>query len=208
MPEITSSDTEAAGGAETDTTTQAAQGADDSTAAEGLANDERAELERLRAIHKDERRWEKRAKENFTAAERWRKFIEDAAGTSGQEADEFDPQAELNKLRKDIEDERTERTRVEVARTKGVDPKYVSGATIEEMNASADDYMQDMQARIDAALKKATSPVTESTSTVKSGDRVEGPKQITTEAELKKLSPEEQQAAYKDGRLDRLLGRS
>jgi len=207
MPEITSSDTETAGDAETDTTTHSSEGADDSTAAEGLTSEERAELERLRAVHKDERRWEKRAKENFTDAERWRKFIEDAAGTSDQKADDFDPQAELNKLRKDIEDERTERNRTEVARTKGVDPKYVSGATVEEMEASADDYLQDMQAKIDAALKKATSPVTESTSTVKSGDRVEGPKQITSEAELKKLTPEEQRAAYKDGRLDKLLGR-
>lgn len=208
MPEIISSDDNAVDGvAETVATDNPAADSDASGAAEGITGEERAELERLRAIHKDERRWERRAKENFGDADRWRKFIEAATG-SDQKPDEFDPQAELNKLRKDIEDERTERTRVEVARDKGVDPKYVSGKTVEEMKAAADGYLKDMQALIDAALKNATAPATESTSTVKGGDRVEGPKQITSEAELKELSPAEQMAAYKDGRLDKLLGRS
>lgn len=170
-----------------------------------LTADERAELTRLRGIHKDEKKFETYNKANLAK-------LRELAETLGIPREEFnpaafDPKTELEKLRLEVETERVERTRSDIAREKGVDPRYVVGASADEMKAAADAYLTDVQARIDAALKRSTAPVTETTSTVKAGDRVEGPKQITTEAELKKLSPAEQMAAYKDGRLDKLLGR-
>lgn len=171
----------------------------------GLSADDRAELERLRTVHSDEKKWESRNKANLSK-------LRELAQSMGISRDEFnpadfDPKQAFEQLRADVEKERTERTRADIAREKGVDTRYVSGTNAEEMAAAADAYLADMQARIDAAIAKAKAPVTESTSTVKSGDRVEGPKQIASEAELKALSPAEQMKAYKDGRLDTLLGR-
>lgn len=173
---------------------------------DGLTAAERAELERLRAIHQDEQKWEKRNKANLAK-------LRDLAESMGIPREvfnpaEFDPKSAFEQLQQKFETAERERNRAEVARELDVPPKYVMGETIEEMRESAQDYLKDVQSLIDAALKKATVPATESTAIVKSGDRVEGPKQITSEAELKKLSPAERLAAYKDGRLDKLLGRN
>lgn len=197
-PEAAESDTDTAD-AQTTTTV-------DSEAA-GLTADERNELERLRAIHKDEKKWESRAKANFDDAQKYRALSDVFGEKEANSKGEFDAQAAIKAMRDELESERTERTRADVAREKGIDPVYATGKTREEMTAAADRYLDDVQKRIEAALTKATAPATESTSTVKSGDRVEGPKQITSEAELKKLPPAEQLAAYKDGRLNKLLGR-
>lgn len=209
MADIVSSDqVDSTAATVTETTNAAADitaSTDDTISAADLGSDERAELERLRAIHKDERRWEKRAKENFQDAQIARE-LKKVFGADGN-TDYFDPKAAVAELRSEIESANTERVRSEVARIKGVDPAYVAGKTQEEMVAAADRYLADVNARVQAALQKTTAPVTESTSTVKSGDRVEGPQQITSESELKKLSPQEQMTAYKDGRLDKMLGR-
>ncbi|MDD7813684.1 hypothetical protein PP713_14030 [Mycobacterium sp. CSUR Q5927] len=208
MAETTSSesvDSTADTAADQTATADATTSSVDTTSTADLSADDRAELERLRAIHKDERKWESRAKSNFDDAKKFRDLL-DALGADPK-APDFDPKAELAKLRSEIEASNTERVRADVARVKNVDPSYVVGSTQEEMEAAADRYLADINARVQAALKQTTAPVTESTSTVKSGDRVEGPKQITSEAELKKLTPQEQMTAYKDGRLDKLLGR-
>lgn len=211
MAETSSSDTQANPTVETmeekaTTAATPAPSSVDPTSTSDLSANERSELERLRAIHKDERKWETRAKSNFEDAQKFRDLL-DALGADSKTPD-FDPKTELAKLRGEIEASNIERTRSEVARIKGVDPTYVAGSTQEEMEAAADRYLADINARVQAALQKTTAPVTESTSTVKSGDRVEGPKQIASEAELKKLSPQERMAAYREGRLDGLLGRS
>ena len=189
----------------TEQATPAAPANADNQSASDFGADERAELERLRAIHKDERRWEKRAKDNFSDAQKFRELIDALGGDS--KTPDFDPKLELAKLRGEIEASNTERTRSEVARVKGVDPALLVGSTQEEMEAAADRYLADVNARVQAALKQSTVPATESTSTVNSGDRVEGPKQIASEAELMKLTPQQRMDAYRDGRLDHLLGR-
>ena len=205
MPETISTD-QPGSSSETDAAPANADNATpaDSTVESGLSAEERAELDRLRAIHKDERKWERRAKENFQDAEVARE-LKKLFGRDTSE--DFDPRAEIMKLRSEVEQSNEERTRADVARIKGVDPMYVVGKTQAEMESAADRYLADVESRVKAALAKVTAPVTESTSTVTSGDRVDGPKQITSEAELKQLSPAEQMAAYKDGRLDGLLGR-
>lgn len=189
----------------TEQTTPPAPTPTDTTSASDFGADERAELERLRAIHKEESRWEKRAKANYNDAQKFRELIDALGGES--KTPDFDPKSEFEKLRAEIEATNVERTRSEVARLKGVDPELLVGSTQEEMESAADRYLAAVEARVQAALKKATVPATESTSTVTSGDYVEGPKQITSEAELMKLTPQQQMAAYKEGRLDQLLGR-
>jgi hypothetical protein len=192
---------------ETDTTAQVTESGGDSAA--GLTSEERSELDRLRAIHKDEKRWESRAKSNFADAEKFRELAKAIGG--GDSKTDFDPKSAIEELRSELQLANRDRLRAEVARVKNVDPRYLIGETQEEMTASADEYIADVEARVKAALgdsKTVTkSPATESTSTVRSGDRVEGPRQITSEAELKKLSPDDQMKAYKDGRLDKLMGR-
>ena len=170
----------------------------------GLSADEVAELNRLRKIHADESKWEKRAKQNFDDAQRYRELTEKLGG---KEAKEFDPQAAFDQLRQEVQQERTERLRADVARTKKVDPRFVHGATEEEMVSSAEAYLADVQQRIDEALK-AKSPTPPPASTVTANGKIAGPDQITSREELAKLSPAERAKAYEEGRLDTLMGKS
>lgn len=197
--------------ADTDTTAQNTESSGGDTTTTGLSTQERTELDRLRAIHKEEKRWESRAKSNFADAEKFRELAKAIGG--GDAKSDFDPKSAIDELRSELQQANLDRIRADVARVKNVDPRYVVGATQDEMAASADGYLADVEARVKAALQSGgsgtvtKSPATESTSTVRGGDRVEGPKQITSEAELKKLSPENQLKAYQEGRLDKLMGR-
>lgn len=177
----------------------------DAPSAADLSPEERKELERYRAIHKDEKLWEKRAKQNFDDAERWRKLFKQAGGDG--EAKEFDPQAEFQKLRDEVNAERTARIRAEVARTEGLDPEDFSGTTEEEMRASAQRFKAKVQAQVEAALAAAKKPAAAPASEVTSNGKVDGPRQITSSDELKNMSPKDRVAAYKDGRLDALMGK-
>lgn len=195
---------------DTDNTAQTAESSGGDTTTDGLSAPERTELDRLRAIHKEEKRWESRAKSNFADAEKFRELAKAIGG--GDAKSDFDPKSAIDELRSELQQANLDRIRAEVARVKNVDPRYVLGGTQDEMAASADGYLADVEARVKAALQSGTGTVTkssatESTSTVRGGDRVEGPKQIVSEAELKKLSPANQLKAYEEGRLDKMLGR-
>lgn len=163
-----------------------------------------AELARLRKIHADESKWEKRAKQNFEDAQRYRELTEKLGG---KEAKEFDAKVAFEELNAKLESSERERARAEVARTKKVDPKFIQGKTIEEMVSSADDYLADVQQRIDEALK-AKNPTPPPASTVTGNGKIAGPEQITSREELAKLSPEDRAKAYEEGRLDTLMGKS
>lgn len=169
----------------------------------GLSAEDTAELARLRAVHKDEQKWEKRAKQDLADAERWRQLHQQVGG----ESKEFDPQAEFQTLRNEIERERTERLRSEVARTEEVDPDFVIGATEEQMRESAQRYKAKVEAAIEKALKgRASSAVP--ASEVTSNGKVAGPGQIKSQDELKTMSPQEILAAKNEGRLDHLMGKN
>jgi hypothetical protein len=171
----------------------------------GISAEDLAELNRLRNIHKDESKWEKRAKQNFDDAQRWRELSETLGG---KEAKEFDPRAAFDELRKEVEKERTERTRADVARTTGVDPDFIAGTTVEEMQASAQRYLDSVNARIEEALKAKNAPAAPPASTVTSNGKIVGPNQITSREELAKLSPDERVKAYEEGRLDSMMGKT
>lgn len=166
--------------------------------------EERQELEKLRAARVEERRWEKRAKENFDDANKWRELLEK---TGADKKSDFDPRAEIDKIRAELTSERTERLRTEVARTTGVDPDDIKGNTEEEMRASAERWQQRFNARLEEAMKSKTAPAAAPAAEVTTDAKVTGPKQITTHDELKSLSPADRMAAYKDGRLDELMGK-
>ncbi len=170
----------------------------------GLSADEVAELNRLRKIHSDESKWEKRAKQNYEDAQRYRELTEKLGG---KETKEFDAKVAFEELNAKLEASERERVRAEVARTKKVDPKFIHGTTEEEMVSSADDYLTDVQQRIEEALK-AKSPSAPPASAVTANGKISGPEQITSREELAKLSPTERAKAYEEGRLDSLMGKS
>lgn len=147
---------------------------------------------------------EKRAKDNFGDAERWREMVK---AVGGGDKPNFDPQAEIDKIRTELASERTERLRTEVARTTGVDPEDIKGSTEEEMRESADRWQQRFQAKLDEALKSKQVPAAAPAAEVTATAKVAGSDQITSLDELNQLSTSERMAAYKDGRLDELMGR-
>lgn len=170
----------------------------------GLSADEAAELNRLRKIHEDESKWEKRAKQNFDDAKRFRELVEQLGG---KETKEFDAKAAFEQLNAKLESAEQERIRAEVARVKNVDPEDIQGKTEEEMNASADRWLARFQARLDEAMK-SKAPTTPPASTVTSDGKISGPEQITSRDELSKMSPAQRLKAYQEGRLNSLMGKS
>lgn len=166
-----------------------------------LATDERNELERLRAIHADEKKWEKRAKENFEKATK----LDNIATAFGQpDAKAFDPQAELALLRKELSDERTATTRERIARTTGVPISQVNGGDEASMQASAEDAL----AWAKGLAKQAGVPLAAPAANVTSTEVPTGPKQIESRDQLKSMTPQQITAAYKAGQLDNLMGKS
>ncbi|OYN80480.1 hypothetical protein CG716_09875 [Mycolicibacterium sphagni] len=177
------------------------------TQSDQLTASERAELDRLRAVHKEEGKWENRSKANA-------KKLRDLAVELGVDPAEFnpsdfDPKAELGKLREDFNAERTARLRAEIARTEQVDPDVLTGNTEEEMRAAAQRHKTLVAKAVEDALAAAgkTPPSAAPASTVTSSERIEGPTQVTRE-ELKGMTPQQILAADKEGRLNQLKGKS
>ena len=110
------------------------------TGTTGLTAEERSELDRLRAIHQDEKKWESRNKANLGK-------LRDLAlelGVSREDFNpaQFDPKAEFAKLRAEIETERAERTRVEIAAAAGVPKELILGNTADEMQSHAEKLIE------------------------------------------------------------------
>lgn len=140
------------------------------------------------------RKQEQRAKENDDLAQKWR----DLTTTVGDKPD-YDPRAEIEQLRTEITSEKQERMRVDIARTEGVDPRWVIGSTEEEMRDSAAAYKADREASRSKQVPAAT-PAAE----VTSDKKVEPSNQLTA-AEYAALSPQDRKKARDDGRLDSYL---
>jgi hypothetical protein len=172
---------------------------------DGLSTEDRAELARLRDLHKDEQKWRREATKNFADAQKLRNLIEQVGGDSKES--EFDPQKEFQRLRDEVAQERTARVREAVARTEEVDPDVLIGDTEEQMRESAARY----KAKVDAAVQKAIkgrAPAAAPTGDVSGNDKVAGAKQITSQDELKRMSSKDVVAAYKEGNLDALMGKT
>jgi hypothetical protein len=144
------------------------------TDGKGLTAEERAELDRLRAIHADEKKWESRNKANLGK-------LRDLAlelGVSREDFNpaEFDPRAEFNKLRAEIESERTERSRVEIAAAVGVPKELIQGKTADEMQASATALLEWAKANGKAPDQKQSLPPA---SEVQGYEEIKGDKKVT-----------------------------
>ncbi|MCT7369456.1 hypothetical protein A7R75_10650 [Mycolicibacterium llatzerense] len=200
-----------AAGGNAETTTAATESTGDTaaaaTAAGGLDASERAELARLREVHKDEQKYRREATEKHRDAEAYRNLLDALGVKDGKAAKEFDPQSAISELQTTIESERIARIRSEVARTEGLEPEDFAGNTEEEMRASA----QRFKARIEAEVEKrskATAPAAAAASAaeVTSNGKVTGTQQITSRDQLKGMSPKEIVAAREAGQLDELQG--
>lgn len=198
IPAIVNTDARSLEFAEAKTTTPAAP----ASAPEALTDDDRNELERLRAIHKDEQKWEKRAKSNFEKAS----TLDTITQALGQpNADEpVDPLAELAKLREDLESERTERLREKVATTTGVPVSQIHGSDEGSMTASADEALSWAK----EFIKQSGVPLAAPAATVTSTDVPTKPQQIQSREDLKTMTPQQILEADRTGRLDFLKGKA
>lgn len=186
-------------------TTETSETTATSTATGGLDASERAELERLRGVHKDEQKFRREATDNHRDAEAYRNLLGALGVKGGKEAKEFDAQAAVTDLSSRLETERVARIRSEVARTEGLEPEDFSGNTEDEMRASA----QRFKARIEAEVEKrakATGPASAAApaAEVTSNGKVAGPQQVTSRDQLKNMSPKEIVEARESGLLDDL----
>jgi len=172
---------------------------------EGLPAEDAAELARLRRIHQDESKWEKRAKQNFEDAEKLRELMK---SLGGEKNTEFDPKAAFEALNAKLEAAENARVRAEIARTEKVDPAFIHGTSEEDMRASAQRYREAVDAAIEEALKAKNVPAAPPASTVTSNGKIVGADQITSRDQLAKMSPADRLKAYQDGRLDSLVGKS
>jgi hypothetical protein len=161
-----------------------------------LMADEREELARLRAIHKDEQKWERRAKENFEKAKRLDEI--ELAKKSVEER----LIAERDAALATAESERTERLREKISRETQVPPDRITGTTEDDMRESAESAL----AWAKEFAKKNGSPLGAPASAVTGDGRApQGAPQLTR-ADLKTMSSQQILEADKAGRLDKLKG--
>mgnify|MGYP006899567341 CR=1 FL=1 len=162
----------------------------------GMTDAEREELARLRAIHKDEQKWERRAKENFEKAKRLDEI--ELAKKSVEER----LIAERDAALATAESERTERLREKISRETQVPPDRITGVTEEDMRDSAESALSWAK----EFAKKNGNPIGAPASAVTGdGNAPKGEPQLT-QADLKNLTPQQILDADKAGRLNKLKG--
>lgn len=161
-----------------------------------LTADEREELARLRAIHKDEQKWERRAKENFEKAKRLDEI--EMAKKSVEER----LIAERDEALANAESERTERLREKISRETQVPPDRITGTTEEDMRDSAESALEWAK---EFAKKNGTPLGAPASAVTGDGKAPQGQPQLTR-ADLKNMSSKQILEADKAGRLDSLKG--
>jgi hypothetical protein len=160
--------------------------------AEETTTDVSAELEKWKALA---RKNEQRAKENANAAQRLSE-IEEANKSEFEKLAERAAAAEARADQIELSAARNE-----IALQKGLTPsqaKRLVGTTREELAADADDLLADLKA-------SAPSVAPSSDAQGKQGEPVGQAKQITSRADLEGMTPEEINAARREGRLKALL---
>jgi len=173
----------------------------------GLPPDKLAQLNRT--LREERNQWRREAREAKELAESLRtQWDEIRSGLGVDDKADFDPRSAIEALQRDIKSERTERLRVEVARVLDVDPKFIIGDTEDTMRESGESYLSDVNARIEAAIRSRGVPAGAPASTVTASTPISGPQQIISREELARMSPAERVQAYKDGRLDSMMGKT
>lgn len=160
-------------------------------------SDEMVEMERFKAVQQI-------ARQNEADARAYRKLLE-GLGVQPEQKNEFDPQAEFTKLRNEIEQERAERAREQIAHETNVPVDQIVGNTPEQMKASAERALE----WVNGMLQQAKVPAAVPSSVVNSpaGPNEGGPVQIETREQLAAMSPADRMQAMREGRCDKLLGK-
>jgi hypothetical protein len=169
-----------------------------------LTSDEREELQRLRAVHKDEQKWRREATTKHKDSETLEKVLS-ALGVSGDAKKSFDAEAAVKELTAKMETAERERIRAEVARTEGVDPEDFTGDTEEAMRASAKRFKAKVQALVQAAVEaaaKGKQPAAVPADEVTSNGKVTDGKQLKS---VQGMTPQQVVEAHKAGQLDDLV---
>jgi hypothetical protein len=158
---------------------------------------------KYKGVQEIARKFEKAAKENTDDAERYRQLVQTI---SGQGNTPPDPIAEIQRLRQDIETERTERVRADIARITGVPPGQIHGTDEASMRSSAEQALSWAQ----SLAQQAGRPVVAPAETVNSNTPTHqtGVTQIRSKDELNGMSSKDIMQAYKEGRLDYLQGKT
>ena len=163
-----------------------------------LTADEREELAKLRAIHRDEQKWERRAKENFDKAKR----LDDLE--LAKKSVEERLIAERDAALATAESERTERLREKISRETRVPPDRITGSTEDDMRESAESAL----AWAKEFAKTTGTPLGAPPSVVTGdGKAPQGATQLTR-TDLQKMTSQQILEADKQGRLDYLKGRN
>lgn len=171
------------------------------------------EIERFKAVQKIARDLEKEVKglrDGASDAEAYRKIMAAIAPGNGDAngGAASDPMAAIQALRDELTGERTERLREKVAHDAGVPVSQVTGSDEEAMKAAAEAANSWAKAKVDELLKQAGIPLAAPAANVTSTDvpGAKGP-QIQSRDELKNMTHQQITAAYKEGRMDKLLGK-
>lgn len=186
----------------TDAPSTGQQAAGDS-ANDGLSADDRAELARLREVHKDEQKWRRQATDNHSDAEKYRKLLE-GLGVAPEKGKEFDAQRAISDLTSKFERAEQARIRSEVARTEDVDPDILIGTTEDEMRSSAQRFKAKVAAEVEKRAK-VVAPSAAPASDVTANGKVQAARQITSPNDLKNMTSRQISEARKAGLLDDLL---
>lgn len=173
--------------------------------------DPSAELDRLRAIHKEERKWERIAKRNREDAKRWE---ENKHKVEQWDELESKNRTETENLRIELERERNARAQAEtqqirhrIAAEIGVPLRAVMGDNEESMREAAQEYQDVIAAGIEAQLKARNIGPAAPASAVTSNGKPSNGKQLGR-TDLESMNRKQVMDAYRSGQLDEALGKA
>lgn len=166
-----------------------------------------AEIERLRKIVRQGRKFEDRARKNAEKARKWDENAEKLAQFEEWQKQQQTKEERLAELEKDLAEERLKGLRKDIAAEMSVPVRFVTGKTEAEMRESAEEYISQRDADIDARLKAMNITPAAPASSVTSDGKGNEVKQLTR-ADLATMSRKDILAAEKNGQMDEVLGRT
>lgn len=173
----------------------------------GKPEDPMAELERLRAIHKEERKWERIAKQNRDKARMWEENQDKVRQWDELEAKnrtELEAaQARIAELEARDKEYSMQQLRSKVADEVGVPARYAVGNTEDEMREAAEQYKADRAREIEDELRRrGVNPAAPASTVTANGNPAKIP-QLDRSA-LQDMSTKQIMEAYREGKLDDL----
>lgn len=164
-----------------------------------------AELERLRAIHKEERKWERIAKQNRDKAQMWDQNQDKVRQWDDLEAKNRseleNAQARIAELEARDREYAMKELRSKVAEEVGVPARYAVGGTEDEMREAAQQYKADRERELEEELRRrGVNPAAPASTVTANGNPTKTP-QLDRSA-LQGMSTKQIMEAYREGKLD------